>query len=120
MIVVPQHIPPAAKRVVIGGPGLRRGGEGPPDARIDGSVHRQGRIVRLALLVFSAQDRFQSFGVRGSDQLECRIVRITDLDRSRARDWCFVEAMLNACWSLEDNDGRFDRKLAGAELVLSL
>ena len=42
------------------------------------------------------------------------------LDRSRARDWCFAEAMLNACWSLEDNDGKFGRKLAWAELVLSL
>jgi streptomycin 6-kinase len=42
------------------------------------------------------------------------------LDRSRLRDWCFDEAMLNACWSLEDNDGQFERKLAWAELMLDL
>jgi streptomycin 6-kinase len=25
-----------------------------------------------------------------------------DLDRGRAREWCFVHAMLNACWDVEE------------------
>lgn len=42
------------------------------------------------------------------------------LDRQRIRDWCFAEAVLNACWSLEDSDGKLAEKLRWAELVLSL
>jgi streptomycin 6-kinase len=26
------------------------------------------------------------------------------LDRQRTEDWCFVHAMLNACWHFEDGD----------------
>ena len=52
-------------------------------------------------------------------RLDILAVELT-LDRQRIVDWCFVEAALNACWSLEDGDGKFAEKLAWAEMVLAL
>lgn len=40
------------------------------------------------------------------------------LDRSRARDWCFVHAVLDACWDFEDGNS-WDRTIAYAEETLT-
>jgi streptomycin 6-kinase len=42
------------------------------------------------------------------------------LDRSRILKWCVAEASLNACWSIEDDDGKLDEKLAWGELLANL
>ena len=41
------------------------------------------------------------------------------LDRHRLRQWCFAEAMLNACWS-HDEPAAFARKVEWAALMLEL
>jgi streptomycin 6-kinase len=40
-----------------------------------------------------------------------------ELDRARARDWCFVHAVLDACWDFEDGNP-WDRATAYAEQTL--
>jgi streptomycin 6-kinase len=40
------------------------------------------------------------------------------LDRQRAKDWCFVHAVLDACWSFED-DLPWERAVAYAEATLA-
>lgn len=42
------------------------------------------------------------------------------LARKRIVDWCFVEGVLNALWSLEQDDGEFDTRLAWAQLLPDL
>jgi streptomycin 6-kinase len=41
------------------------------------------------------------------------------LDRPRTKDWCFVHAMLNACWDFED-DNPWQDAVAYAEEMLSV
>jgi streptomycin 6-kinase len=41
------------------------------------------------------------------------------LDRARARDWCIVHAVLDACWDFEDGN-RWDGAIAYAEQTLGL
>jgi streptomycin 6-kinase len=41
------------------------------------------------------------------------------LDRARATDWCFVHAMLDACWDFEDGNP-WQRAVAYAEQMLSV
>ncbi len=41
------------------------------------------------------------------------------LDRQRAREWCLVHAVLDACWSFEDG-GNWQTRVAYAELVALL
>lgn len=60
---------------------------------------------------------------RPLDMLRRRLTLLTealDLDPGRTRDWCFVEAMLNAAWSHDAPGGEFDARLAWAELMLKL
>ncbi len=40
------------------------------------------------------------------------------LDRQRAKDWCFVHAMLDACWSFEDGNP-WQKRVDYAEATLS-
>jgi streptomycin 6-kinase len=40
------------------------------------------------------------------------------LDRARVNDWCFVHAMLNACWDFEDGEP-WDRSVAYAQETLT-
>jgi streptomycin 6-kinase len=42
-----------------------------------------------------------------------------DLDRPRTKDWCFVHAMLDACWDFEDGNP-WQRAVAYAEEMLAL
>jgi streptomycin 6-kinase len=48
------------------------------------------------------------------------LTRELGLDRRRTRDWCFAEAMLNACWSHEDSEERFRSKVEWAEVMLRI
>jgi streptomycin 6-kinase len=48
------------------------------------------------------------------------LTHVLGLDRGRTRDWCFAEAMLNACWSHDDVQKEFDRKIEWTELMLDL
>jgi streptomycin 6-kinase len=41
------------------------------------------------------------------------------LDRARVRDWAFVHAMLDACWTFEDGDP-FDEAIAYVEETLTI
>ena len=42
------------------------------------------------------------------------------LDRQRAKDWCVVHAVLDACWSFEDQDPGLPERVAYAEGMLEL
>lgn len=41
-----------------------------------------------------------------------------DLDRQRTKEWCFVHAMLDACWEFEDGN-RWREVVAYAEATMS-
>jgi streptomycin 6-kinase len=42
------------------------------------------------------------------------------LDPERTRSWCLVHAVLDACWSFEERDTRWPRRVAYAEEMLQL
>ena len=40
------------------------------------------------------------------------------LERARAKDWCYVHAVLDVCWSFEDGE-RWEKAVAYAEQTLT-